>query len=180
MQTLATIPLVLAVAEEELQLLPDFPELLWGAVAFALLMAFLSAFVFPKLQGTLDERSAKIQGQIEEAEAVRAEAEQLRKQYEAQLADARSEANKVIEEAREQADRLRQDMLSRAEEDAQQVLDRAREQADADRGRLVQELRTQVAALSVELAGKIVQRELDEAQHRELVDSYINELSGLN
>ena len=182
MRTLAAIPLVLAVEgrDPELQLLPDFPELLWGVVAFSLLMAFLFTFVFPKLNRTLDERSAKIQGQIEEAEAVRGEAEQLRKQYEEQLADARSEANKVIEDAREQAERLRQDVLAKAEEEAAQIVSRAREDAEADRGRLVQELRGQVATLSVELAGRIVQRELDEAQHRELVDQYINELSGLN
>jgi F-type H+-transporting ATPase subunit b len=178
---LATIPLVLAAERDpDLQLLPDFAELLWGAVAFSLLLAFMFFFVFPRLRGTLDERSARIQGQIEEAEAVRGEAEQLRAQYEEQLADARSEANAIIEDARQQAERLRQDVLARAEEEAQQIVARARDEAESDRGRLVQELRGQVAALSVELAGKIVQRELDEAQHRELVDQYINELSGLN
>ncbi len=182
MRTLATIPLVLAVEgrDPDLQLLPDFPELLWGFVAFSLLMAFMFTFVFPRLNRTLDERSAKIQGQIEEAEAVRGEAEQLRSQYEKQLADARNEANRIIDDAREQAERLRQDALAKAEEEASLITARAREEAEADRGRIVQELRGQVAALSVELAGRIVQRELDEAQHRELVDQYINELSGLN
>lgn len=182
MRTLAGIPLVLAVEgrDPDLQLVPDFPELLWGAVAFSLLMAFLFTFVFPRLRQTLDERSAKIQGQIEEAEAVRGEAEQFRRQYEEQLADARSEANSIVEDARQQAERLRQDVLARAEEEAQQIVARAREEAEADRGRLVQELRGQVAALSVELASRIVQRELDETRHRELVDQYINELSGLN
>ena len=179
MRTLATV--VLAVeGDPDLQLLPDFPELLWGAVAFALLMAFLFVFVFPRLRQTLDERSARIQGQMEEAEVVRGEAEQLRRQYEEQLAEARNEANAIVEDARQQAERLRQDVLNRAEEEAQQIVARAREEAEADRGRLVQELRGQLAALSVELAGKIVQRELDETQHRELVDSYINELSGMN
>jgi F-type H+-transporting ATPase subunit b len=179
MRMLATV--VLAVERDpDLQLLPDFAELLWGAVAFALLMAFLFRFVFPRFRQTLDERSARIQGQIEEAEAVRGEAEQLRKQYEEQLADARSEASSIVEEARQQAERLRQDVLARAEEEAQQIVARAREEAEADRGRLVQELRSQVATLSVELASRIVQRELDEAQHRELVDQYINELSGMN
>jgi F-type H+-transporting ATPase subunit b len=178
---LATI--VLAVEEPDglaEWLLPDFAELLWGLVAFALLMAFLFWKVFPTVGRTLDERASRIQGQLEEAEAVRGEAEELRSQYESQIAEAREEANTIVEDARQQAERLRQDMLARAEEEAQQILARAREDAAADRGRLVQELRGQVAALSVELAGKIVQRELDEAQHRELVDQYINELSGLN
>jgi F-type H+-transporting ATPase subunit b len=167
-------------ADGELQLLPDFAELLWGLVAFSLLMAFLFKFVFPRMNQMLEERSALIQGRMEEAESVRGEAEQLRRQYEAQLADSRAEANRIIEEARAQAERLKADHLARAEEEAAQITARARDEVEAERGRLVQELRGQVAAISVELAGKIVQRELDDAQHRSLVDQYINELSGLN
>jgi F-type H+-transporting ATPase subunit b len=177
------LPLVLAVTEgpgEELQLLPDFPELIWGFVAFSILMAFMFWKVFPTLNATLDERGARIQGQIEQAETVRGEAEQLRTQYEAQLADSRAEANRILEEARAQAERLKADQLARAEEEAGQIRARAQEEVAAERGRLVSELRGQVAAISVELAGRIVQRELDETQHRALVDQYINELSGLN
>jgi F-type H+-transporting ATPase subunit b len=177
------LPLVLAVtegAEAEFQLLPEFPELIWGLVAFALLMAFMFWKVFPTLNKTLDERGARIQGQIEEAESVRAEAQQLRDSYEAQLADSRAEANRIVEEARATAERIREEAAARAETEAQHIRARALEEVSAERGRLVQELRGQVAALSVELAGRIVQRELDEDQHRALVDQYINELSGLN
>jgi F-type H+-transporting ATPase subunit b len=163
-----------------LELLPHSAELIWGFVAFALLMAFMSKFVFPKMNAMLDERGAKIQGQIEEAESQRSQAEQLRRQYEEQLADARNEASTIVEDARQQAEGMRAEALRKAEEEAAQIVARAREDATAERGRLVQDLRGQVASLSVELAGKIVQRELDPAQHQQLVDQYINELSGLN
>jgi F-type H+-transporting ATPase subunit b len=176
------LPLVVAVTEgdESLQLLPDFPELIWGLFAFSLLMAFMFWKVFPALNRTLEERAQLIQGRLEEAENARGEVAELRAQYEAQLADSRAEANRIVEEARAQAERLKADAATKAEEEAQQVRARALEEVAAERGRLVQELRGQVAAISVELAGKIVQRELDETQHRALVDQYINELSGLN
>ena len=182
MPSLASI-VFLAAAEgagEELQLLPDTAELVWGLVAFALLMAFLFWKVFPALNRTLDERASRIQGQIEEAEAQRVEAEKVRRQYEEQLADARAEANRIVEGAREQGERVRADIVSKAEEEAGQIVARARTDAEAERGRLVQDLRGQVAALSVQLASRIVQKELDPEQHRALVDQYINELSGLN
>lgn len=166
--------------ESSIQLLPDAAELIWGLVGFALLMAFMWRYAFPRIGQMLDERQAKIQGQIEEAEAQRQEAELLRRQYAEQLADARSEANGIVEEARGDAERVRADIIARAEEEAQQMRARAREDAEAERGRLVQDLRGQVATLSVDLASKIVQRELDENRHRALVDQYINELSGLN
>lgn len=178
--TASTATAVLAETTGINNILPDAAELVWGAVAFVLLFLFLAKVAFPKLNATLDERGQQIQGQITEAEQARAQAERLRVQYEEQLADARNQANQLIEEAREQGERLRQDIVARAEDEAAQIVARAREDVDAERGRLVQELRGQVAGLSVELASKIVQRELDEERHRELVDQYINELSGLN
>ncbi len=177
------LPLMLAVqegADSGIQLLPEWPELIWGLVAFVLLFSFLAWKVFPALNKMLEERAAAIQGQMSEAEAVRAQAEEQRRQFEAQLADSRAEANRLVEEARAQAERVRADVLAKAEEEAAQIKARALEEVAAERGRLVQELRGQVAAISVELASKIVQRELDEEQHRGLVDQYINELSGLN
>lgn len=170
---------VLAQEEGGLQLLPETPELIWGAVAFTVLMALLGYVVFPRLNQALDERTARVQGQIEDAEAVRGEAEQLRRQYEEQLSGAKDEAQRIIEQAREQAERIRSEAHSEAEREAQQIRARAREDAEAERNRVVQDLRNQVAALSVDLAGRIVERELDEERHRDLVDSYIDNLSSV-
>lgn len=176
--------LVLATQAEEAAgldlVLPAQAELIWGFVGFALLMAVLWSRVFPLLNSALDERAARIQGQIEEAERQRVEAEELRRKYEAELADARNQANEILDQARKDAERIRHDAVGKAEEEAAQVVARAREDAETARGRLVQDLRGQVAIASVELAGKIVGRELDAERHRALVDEYINELSGLN
>jgi len=176
--------IVLATEEGEASgielLIPETAELIWGLVGFALLMAFMSKFAFPRMTALLDERSSKIQGQLEQAESTRQEAEGLKRQYAEQLANAREESNRIIEEARKDAERIRTDKLAEAEEEADGVRARAREDAEGARSRVVADLRQQVAVASVELAGKIVQRELDPARHRELVDQYINELSGLN
>ncbi|MDP9405939.1 MAG: F0F1 ATP synthase subunit B [Actinomycetota bacterium] len=179
----ATIVLATEAGEEVsgLQLvLPEFAELFWGIIGFALLMAIMFRKVFPSLNRMLAERQAGIQGQLEQAEATRTEAETLRRQYADQLADARAQGNAILDEAKTSAERLRADILANAEEEAKQIVARARQDAESERGRLVQDLRGQVAVLSVELAGKIVQRELDPAQHGALVDQYITELSGLN
>ena len=187
MQLFAVAQTFLLAAEEGAEeagglslLLPETAELVWGIIGFSILMAFMAKYAFPKINELLEQRGAAIQGQITEAEAARADAERLRRQYEEQLADSRGEASAIIEEARQQGERLRADIVSKAEQDASQIVARAREDVEAERGRMMADLRSQVAVLSVELAGKIVQKELDPAQHRALVDSYINELSGLN
>lgn len=161
-------------------LLPAPAELLWGLVGFALLAAALWGRVFPALNKTLDERAARIQGQIEDAENQRTEAERLRRQYEQQLAEARGSASEIVEQGRKDGERVRADIVSRAEDEASQILSRAQADAEASRVRVVSDLRNSVALASVELAGKIVQRELDPEQHRALVDQYIDQLSGLN
>ncbi len=161
-------------------LLPAPAELIWGIVGFTILAAVLYGRVMPALNKTLDERAARIQGQIEEAESQRNEAERLRRQYEQRLAEARNQASEIVENGRKDGERVRADIIARAEDEAAQLVNRAREDAQASRARVVADLRNSVALASVELAGKIIQRELDPERHRALVDQYIDELSGLN
>jgi F-type H+-transporting ATPase subunit b len=161
-------------------LLPAPADLIWGLVGFALLMAVMVRKVFPILNETLENRQRAIQGQLEQAEAARQQAEKLRREYESKLADAREQAAKIIEDTRAQAEGLRADLLKRAEEEARQIVERARAEQQAERSRLIQDLRGQVAELSLSIARKIVQQELDGGRHAQLVDDYINQLSSLN
>lgn len=160
--------------------LPLLPELVWGAVGFFILFLILKKVAFPQLNAMLEERQAAIQGKLEEAERVRAEAAAAQSQYEADMAAARAQGNQFVEQAKADAERVRADIIAKAEAEAAQIRAKATEDLSAERARLVQDLRGQVAALSVEIAGKIVQRELSADQHRALVDQYIDELSGMN
>jgi F-type H+-transporting ATPase subunit b len=181
---MSTSLLILATAEggesQSLQLFPDMAELIWGTVSFGLLLLVLWRVAFPQMNRMLEDRRARIQGQLEEAEAIRVEAEELRRQYEQQLREARTQANAIIERARGDAEQVREQKIAEAEEEAQGIRQRARADAESERARLVQQLRAQVATLSVDLAGRIVHRELDEERHRTLVDEYIDQLSSMN
>jgi F-type H+-transporting ATPase subunit b len=173
----------LAVASDDpegIVLWPDTPELIWGLVAFLLLMAVMMKFVFPKLNQTLEERSEAIQGQMEQAAAKLTEAEEAKRSYEASIADARGEANQIIEGAKSTADQLRADIIARAEAEAASIVERAQADINAERERALQDLRTQLGAISVELASRIVERELDATTHAGLVDDYIQRLSNQN
>jgi F-type H+-transporting ATPase subunit b len=161
-------------------LLPHTYELVWGFLGFAILMAVMVKKAFPTLNATLEKRQQAIQGRLEDAESDRQEAERLRRQYAEQLASAREEASRIIEDTRAQAEALRRDLVKRAEEEARQIIERAQADQRAERNRLIQDLRGQVADLSLEIARRIVGSELDGRRHDELVDQYIAELSSLN
>lgn len=161
-------------------ILPATEELIWGAICFALVAFLLSRFAFPKLRETVEARERSIQNALEEAERSRGEAKKLLEEYKGQLSQARSEANRVIEDARRQGEEVRRDIVARAERDAETIVSRAREQIDAERNRTVQELRGQIAQISIDLAEKVVGRSLDGQAQRELVDAYIAEVAGMS
>jgi len=180
--TLATT-IILAVAEGEgggIELLPDPSELIMGTIAFLLLAALMIKYVFPKANQALEDRAAAIQGKMEEADAKLTEAEETKRTYEAGIADARGEADQIIEDARASAETVRADVIAKAEAEAAAIVERAQTEVAGERDRVVQDLRAQVGAISVELAARIVERELDPETHQGLVDEYIQRLSSQN
>jgi F-type H+-transporting ATPase subunit b len=180
----ALISSILAQAEEQTEevseakdLYPAAGELIVGLIAFAVLFFFTWKWVLPKFKEVLEERRAQIQGQMEQAEATRREADQLQEEYRTQLAGAREEADRIIEESRATAEQLRRDLQAKAEEEAQATVARAQEEIRAERDRVFQELRTQVGSIAVEIAERVVGQSLDERAHQRLIDEFIDEVA---
>ena len=176
---LATKAFLLAEAavSDKKDLYPHATELVFGAVAFLIILVFMAKFVLPTMNKLLEERRQKIQGEMERAEATRVEADTLLTDYRAQLANARDEANRIIEEARRTADQLRVDLQAKAEQESQGIVARAQEEIRGERDRVFQELRSQVGEIAVELAGKVVGQSLDKATHERLIDEYIDQVA---
>ncbi len=180
----ALISSILAQAEEQTEevseakdLYPAVGELIVGLIAFAVLFFFTWKWVLPKFKEVLEERRAQIQGQMEQAEATRREADQLQEEYRTQLAGAREEADRIIEESRATAEQLRRDLQAKAEKEAQATVARAQEEIRAERDRVFQELRTQVGSIAVEIAERVVGQSLDERAHQRLIDEFIDEVA---
>jgi F-type H+-transporting ATPase subunit b len=172
--------LVLAAEPSGIELLPDTPELIWGLFAFIVLFLVMRKLVFPSLNTALEDRRALIEGKMEEADAKLVEMEEARRAFEASLGDARGEAARILDDAKTAAESTREAILESAREEAQRIIERANSEANAERVRLLEELRGQVGALSVQLAERIVERELDAATHAGLVDEYIQRLAARN
>jgi len=161
-------------------LVPEKNEIIWGTLAFVVLLVGMWKWGLPAVQNMMHAREERIRGDLERAEQAKLEGEQTLQQYQGQLADARAEAGRLIDEARQDADRVRRELVARAEEDANEV--RARAQADValQRERALAELRTDVAQLSIDLAERIVERNLDRTTQMQLVDSFIDQVGRSN
>ena len=174
------IGLLAAGSSDKENLYPHATELIVGAVAFAIIFFFFWKWVLPRVNMLLDERREKIQGEMERAEASRLAADDELARYKAQLAGARDEGNRIIEEAKQTALQLQTNLHTRAEQESQAIVARAQEEIRAERDRVFKELRTQVAQIAVELAGKVVGETLDTSTHTRLIDEYINEVTSGN
>jgi F-type H+-transporting ATPase subunit b len=174
------VPFFIAISESGKDLLyPKVSELILGAIAFFILFAFMYKWVLPRVNAILEERRAKIQGDLEKAEATRHEAEKQLSDYREQLSGAGEEANRIIEESRRTAEAMRQEMAKKAEKESAAIVARAQDEIRVERDRVFQELRAQVGELSLELAARMVGESLDRDRQLRLVDEYIDELGRL-
>ena len=157
---------------------PALPEIVWGGLAFLIVLAVLMKFAFPALKKGLKQREETIRDELEGAARAREEAEAEAAQYRAQIGDARSEANTILEDARADADRIRREMLERAEAEAADTRQRAQEDIRLAQERAMSDLRAQVTDLSIDLAEKVVEHSLDRPTQVALIDRYIDSVGG--
>jgi F-type H+-transporting ATPase subunit b len=165
-----------AAEHEQSPILPASNELIWGTVAFLILLFLMYRTVFPSINQAYKDRRANIEGKLEKAEKDREDAEQLLEQYRRRLRDAEDETIRILEDARANADRVRRELLDRAEADAGRELDRARQAIRGERDQAIRQLRNEVGTLAVELATRVVGDSLDRDRQLRLVDEYIDEL----
>lgn len=158
----------------ESPIIPKLSEVFWGGIAWLLVMIVVVKVGIPAMKKTMTARSEKIKGDLEAAESAKNSANAELADYRAKLADASSEANRIIDEARQSAEGVRKDLIARAEAEATEVRARANDEVRLASERAMADLRQQVATMSVDLAGKIVEKNLDVATQQALIDSYIN------
>jgi F-type H+-transporting ATPase subunit b len=158
-------------------ILPSGTEILWGTLAFVVLVVLMWKFAFPAVQKAMQARTEKIRSNLDDAEHIRTEAQQILEDYQRQLADARNESNRIIEEARQAAEQVRQDMIRRADDEVAELRRRNAEDLRAAQERVLSQLQMQVRGLAIELAEKVIAANLDRDRNLQLVDQFIAELN---
>ena len=158
-------------------LIPHWPELIIGAVAFLIVFAVLAKVLMPRISKTLEERTDQIEGGLKRAEEAQKEANEVLDQYRAQLADARHEAARLREQAKEEAAQIVAQGRADGVAERQRIIDSANAQIEADRQQALTALRAEVGSLAVELASRIVGESLaDDARQARMVDRFLAEL----
>jgi F-type H+-transporting ATPase subunit b len=170
----------LLAAEGPSPILPHTVEIIVGTIAFLLLLVVLHRFVLPQFEKVYAERTEKIEGGLARAEEAQEQANELKRQYEEQLAGLRAEAARIRDDARAEGQQIKAELRAQAEEEAARIRQRGEEQILAAREQAVRQLRGEIGGLSVQLAERLIADSLaDEARRSATVDAFLAELDAM-
>ena len=161
-------------------LIPKGAEAIPALIAFLIIWAVLAKFAWPKILGMMDERSKHIEDSLNEADAAKAQALEKRKEAEQVVADARREASDIVLEARHDAEAERARIIQAAHDEATGIIARAHENIEEERRAVYASSSATIANLAVQVATKIIGEKLSDAEQRDLVEKYVNEVGSLN
>ncbi len=149
----------------------------WEVLSFTILFFVLYKYAFPGILGMLEEREKKIKDSLDQAEHHRSEAERKLKEYEAKLNMAAKEAEGILAATKERAQRLMEENEQRMTIEAERIKGDATREIDHERRKAIQDIRAQTTDLVLMVAEKVVQRSLNEADHRKFADEALEALS---
>ncbi len=153
---------------------PERTEIIWGGLAFVILLVLMYWKLFPPVKNLMEQRTQRIQDAIDDADRQRAEAAEVKANYEAELADAKAEAARIVDEAREQAATVRADLQARAEADIAEMRERAAADVEASKRQAIADLQSEVSDIALGAAEAVIGRSLEDPEmQRQLVDDYI-------
>lgn len=149
----------------------------WTIVLFALLVLVLGKFAWPPILKGLQDRENKIRQDLEQAELAAKQAQQTLKEYQTKLTEARADARKIMEQGRADTQRI----ADQIKQDAQSQITQMRQRAEADiqaaKEQAINEVFGQTASLSTQIAGRILQREIQPEDQEQLILAALHELA---
>lgn len=157
---------------------PGIGLIFWMALSFGLLLFILGKFVWPPIMKALHEREKNIELALHEADKAREEMKQLMFTNEQMMLEAKEERDKLIGEARQIRESLIEEARAKASEEASRMIENARERIHFEKLAAITELKNQIANLSIEIAEKVLKKELsDPAKQEEMVRESLKEIN---
>ena len=148
-------------------------------INFTLLLVFLRIVVYPHIVRIMEERQNYIENSVTAAEEERKQAEELRRQYLADMQKAKDEARDIIQKATKAGEEQALEIIEAAKAESNRIKETALEDINREMEKAVSELREQVATLSILVAGKVVNEKMTADIQRGMIDEFIKEAGDL-
>jgi F-type H+-transporting ATPase subunit b len=155
---------------------PSVGLMIWTLAAFFITYLLLRKLAFPRIQEALERRQKAIDESIDAAERTRREADELLAEYRERLKEARQQADDIVDRARKAAEVLERDSVEEGKQKREELLEAARRDIEGETQRAIQEIRKEVADLTVMATEKVTRKSLDDGDQRRLVEEALSEL----
>jgi F-type H+-transporting ATPase subunit b len=155
---------------------PNVGLMIWTLLLFAISMYVLAKVAFPRITAALDRRQKSIEDSIDAADRTRREADELLAEYRERLKESRSQAAEIVERARKAAEVHERDALEGSREKREQMMEQTRRDIEAETRRAIDEIRREVADLTVLATEKVTRKTLTEDDQRRLVEDALSEI----
>jgi F-type H+-transporting ATPase subunit b len=139
-------------------------------------MFLIKKFLFKPINDILEKRKNLADKTIREAREAKEEADSLKDQYEDSLTSAHAEAAKIVSDAQKEAQSKADALVKEAQEEAAGIKARAAADIEQERKKAVNEAKDEIGSLAMDIAGKVVEKEINEADHKKLIDEFINQV----
>jgi F-type H+-transporting ATPase subunit b len=150
--------------------------MIWTLLLFGISMYILWKLAFPRISEALDKRQHAIEDSIDHAERIRHEADELLAEYRERLREARTQAEDILDRARKTGDATERIAQEQAEQRRDQLMEQTRREIETETRRAIQDIRREVADLTVLATEKVTRKVLDEDDQRRLVEDALSEL----
>jgi F-type H+-transporting ATPase subunit b len=155
---------------------PNVGLMIWTLILFGVSMYILAKLAFPRIAEALDRRQKAIEESIDAADRTRHEADEILAEYRERLREARGQADEIIGRARKAAEAHERNAKEEAHETREQLMEQTRRDIEAETRRAIQEIRSEVADLTVQATEKLTRKTLTEEDQRRLLDDALSEL----
>ncbi len=155
---------------------PGIGLMIWTLIVFGVSLYVLAKFAFPRIAEALDKRQQAIEESIETSERVRKDAEKLLEEYRERLAEARGQADDIVARARKTAEAHENEVLAEAKVKREEMMEQTRRDIEAETRRAIQEIRKEVADLTVAATEKVTRKSLTADDQKRLVEEALAEL----
>jgi F-type H+-transporting ATPase subunit b len=175
MDVAALVPVLAQGSEGSFLVTPNTGLMVWTLVTFIITLLILRRYAFPKIGEALDKRRRLIEDSIDSAERTRREADALLREYRHRLGEARKQAEEIVERAHKAADRIEEDAKEEAGEHREYAMERTRREIEAETRRALDQLRREVADLTVMATERVTRKSLDDDDHKRLIEEALEE-----
>ncbi len=136
----------------------------------------IKKFLFKPINDILEKRRNLADKEIKEAREAKDEADSLKVQYEESLSSAHAEAARIVSEAQKEAQNKADTLLHEAETEAAGIKAKANADIEQEKKKAINEAKDEIGSLAMEIAGKVVEKEINESDHKKLIDDFITKV----